>query len=251
MGIELKQLFNPKLKLALGIGLLVILIFGLTHFNFQGVLHSLLIWVKNLGVLGPVVFIALYILATLLFVPGSILTIGGGVLFGVVWGSIYVVISATLGASLAFLIGRYLLRAWVAQQIQRNAKFKAVDQAVGKQGWKIVLLTRLSPLFPFNFLNYAFGVTQVFLKDYVLGSFGIIPGTVLYVYIGSLAGDLALMGMENQQIHPETQIAKWVIRLAGFIATVAVTVYITRVANQSLEESVVNSSNLPENNSES
>ncbi|MFB8788388.1 MAG: VTT domain-containing protein [Potamolinea sp.] len=134
---------------------------------------------------------------------------------------------------------------------ERNAKFKAVDEAVGKQGWKIVLLTRLSPLFPFNFLNYAFGVTQVSLKDYVLGSFGIIPGTVLYVYIGSLAGDLALMGMENQQMHPETQIAKWVIRLAGFIATVAVTVYITRVANQALEKSVVNSSNLPGNNSES
>ncbi|MFB8789154.1 MAG: TVP38/TMEM64 family protein [Potamolinea sp.] len=248
---QIKQPFNRKFKLVLGICLLVSLIFGITHFNFQVYLQSLLIWVKSLGIFGPIAFIAIYNLATVLFVPGSILTIGGGVLFGVVWGSIYVFVAAILGAILAFMIGRYLLRGWVAKQIEANAKFKAIDQAVGQEGWKIVLLTRLSPVFPFNFLNYAFGVTQVSLKDYILGSFGIIPGTVLYVYIGSLAGDLAMMGMENQQTNPETQIAKWVIRVVGLIATVAVTVYITRVANKSLEESVVNSSNLPGNNSES
>lgn len=251
MASQIKQTFKGKLKLALVICLLVSLIFGITHLNLQVHLQSLLIWVKSLGVFGPIAFIAIYNLATLLFVPGSILTIGGGVLFGLVWGSLYVVVAATLGATLAFLMGRYLLRAWVAKQIERNAKFKAIDEAVGKEGWKIVLLTRLSPVFPFNFLNYAFGVTKVSLKDYVLGSFGIIPGTVLYVYIGSLAGNLAMMGMENQQISPETQIAKWIIRVVGFIATVAVTVYVTRVANQALEKSVENSSNLPGHNSES
>lgn len=248
---HIKQPFKGKLKLVLGICLLVSLIFGITHFNFYGVLQSSLIWVKSLGIFEPIAFIAIYNLATLLFVPGSILTIGGGVLFGVVWGSIYVFVAAILGATLAFLIGRYLLRGWVAKQIEANAKFKAIDQAVGQEGWKIVLLTRLSPVFPFNFLNYAFGVTQVPLKDYILGSFGIIPGTVLYVYIGSLAGDLAMMGMENQHTNPETQIAKWIIRVVGFIATVAVTVYITKVANHALEESVVASSNLSKNNSES
>ena len=248
---QLKQPFNGKLKLVLGSCLLLVLIFGITHFNFQGLLQSLLIWVRSLGVLGPIAFIAIYIFATLMFVPGSILTIGGGVLFGVVLGSIYVVVAAMLGASFAFLIGRYLLRAWVAKQIETNAKFKAIDQAVGKEGWKIVLLTRLSPVFPFNFLNYAFGVTHVSLKNYVLGSFGIIPGTVLYVYIGSLAGNLAMMDMENQPPITETQIARWVIRVVGFIATVAVTVYVTKVANQALNESVSPSSNLSGNQQES
>jgi uncharacterized membrane protein YdjX (TVP38/TMEM64 family) len=251
MDNQIKQPFNGKLKLVLGICLLLVLIFGITHFNFQGLLQSLLIWVRSLGVLGSITFIAIYILATILFVPGAILTIGGGVLFGVIWGSIYVVVAATLGAILAFLIGRYLLRAWLTKQIETNAKFKAIDQAVGKEGWKIVLLTRLSPIFPFNFLNYAFGVTQVSLKDYVLGSFGIIPGTVLYVYIGSLAGNVAMMGMENQITMTQTQIARWVIRVVGFIATVAVTVYVTKVANQALNESVSPSSNLLGNQQES
>lgn len=251
MASQFKQAFKDKLKLLMVICLLVSFIFGITHLNLQVYLQSLLIWVISLGVFGPIAFIAIYNLATLLFVPGSILTIGGGVLFGVVLGSFYVVVAATLGATLAFLMGRYFLRDWVAKQIERNAKFKTIDEAVGQEGWKIVLLTRLSPVFPFNFLNYAFGLTKVSLKDYVLGSFGIIPGTVLYVYIGSLAGDLAMMGMENQQTTPETQIAKWVIRVVGFIATIAVTVYVTKVANHALEKSVENSSNLPPNNSES
>ncbi|MFB8788387.1 MAG: VTT domain-containing protein [Potamolinea sp.] len=137
MAIESKQPFNRNLKLALGIGLLIILIFGITYFNFQKLLPSLLISVKSLGTWESIVFIALYILATLLFVPGSILTIGGGVLFGVVWGSIYVVIAATLGASLAFLIGRYLLRAWVAQQMNVMLSLKLLMKQLGNRDGKL------------------------------------------------------------------------------------------------------------------
>ncbi len=115
-----------------------------------------------------IAFIAIYNLATLLFVPGSLLTVKGGCLFGIVWGSVYVLIAATLGAIWAFLLGRYLSRDWVCQKIGKNSQFQAIDRAVMQEGWKIVLLTRLSPIFPFNLLNYAFGVTQVSLKDYIL-----------------------------------------------------------------------------------
>jgi uncharacterized membrane protein YdjX (TVP38/TMEM64 family) len=204
-------------------------------FNPQQLLRSALQWIDSLGPTGAIAFIGLYILATVAFLPGSIITLGAGVVFGVVLGSIYVFIGATLGATAAFLVGRYLARGWVSQKIAGNTKFRAIDEAVGKEGFKIVVLTRLSPVFPFNLLNYAFGVTGVSLKDYVLGSVGMIPGTIMYVYIGSLAGNLARIGAENQPTNPTVQ---WAIRIIGLIATVGVTVYVTRVARKALEEKV-------------
>ena len=145
-------------------------------------------WVANLGLWGPIVFLVLYVLACFCFVPGSVLTLGAGALFGVVKGTMMVSLSATLGATVAFLVGRYLARDWVARKIEKNPQFRAVDRAVAEEGWKIVLLTRLSPIFRFNLLNYAFGLTRVRLRDYVLASWiGTLPGTILYVYIGSLA----------------------------------------------------------------
>jgi uncharacterized membrane protein YdjX (TVP38/TMEM64 family) len=155
------------------------------------------------------------------------------------WGSVCVLIAATLGAIWAFLLGRYLSRDWLRRQIGKNPKFQAIDRAVGKEGWKIVLLTRLSPIFPFNLLNYAFGVTQVSLKDYILGSLGMIPGTVMYVYMGSLASDLAAIDMSNPPTTTETQIIQWVIRIIGLIATIAVTVYMTRLAKKALDQSIL------------
>ncbi|MGL5192769.1 MAG: TVP38/TMEM64 family protein, partial [Chroococcales cyanobacterium] len=140
-----------------------------------------------------------------------------------------------LGAIAAFLVGRYLARGWISQKIEGNQKFAAIDQAVAREGLKIVLLTRLSPIFPFNLLNYSFGITGVSLKDYALGSIGMIPGTLMYVYIGSLAGDLARIGTENQPTNPTLQ---WSIRILGLIATVAVTLYVTRIARQALDEEV-------------
>jgi uncharacterized membrane protein YdjX (TVP38/TMEM64 family) len=201
--------------------------------NIHLLLQQSLIWVKNLGSLGPIAFVIIYNLATIFFIPGSVLTLGGGVLFGVFWGSIYVFIAATFGAIFAFLIGRYLSRDWVYKQIEKYPKFQAIDRAVAREGWKIVLLTRLSPLFPFNLLNYALGITQVSLKDYIFGSIGMFPGTVMYVYIGSLAGDIATIGTQSQPTNP---ILQWTIRIIGFAATVAVTVYVTRIARKALEE---------------
>ncbi|WP_228019933.1 TVP38/TMEM64 family protein [Sphaerospermopsis sp. LEGE 08334] len=200
--------------------------------NPQAILKDALQWIDSLGTVGAIAFIAIYIMATVAFLPGSILTLGAGVLFDVFWGSVYVFIGATLGATAAFLIGRYLARNWVIKKIADNKKFAAIDKAVGREGLKIVLLTRLSPIFPFNLLNYAFGVTAVSLKDYFLGCVGMIPGTIMYVYIGSLAGNLALIGTENQ---PTNSTLTWMIRIVGFIATVAVTIYVTKIAKKALE----------------
>lgn len=231
--------FNSRHKLIIISSLVIILIVAVQSFNIRGLLQASLLWVESLGGLAPVVFIVIYNLATVLFIPGSLLTLKGGCLFGMVWGSIYVTIAATFGAICAFLIGRYLSRDWVCRKIESNPKFKAINQAVKKEGWKIVLLTRLSPIFPFNLLNYAFGVTQVSLRDYVLGSIGMIPATVVYVYIGSLATDLATLNLSNQPSTKETQIAQWVIRGIGLIATVAVTIYVTHLAKKALDESIL------------
>jgi uncharacterized membrane protein YdjX (TVP38/TMEM64 family) len=207
-------------------------------FSPQNWLLNALQWIDGIGPSAAIAFMLLYIVATVAFLPGSVLTLGAGVVFGVVWGSIYVFIGATLGATGAFLVGRYLARGWVSKKIADNHKFKAIDEAVGKEGLKIVLLTRLSPIFPFNLLNYAYGVTGVSLKDYVMGSVGMIPGTITYVYIGSLAGNLATIGAgtETPQANPTVQ---WSIRIIGLIATVAVTLYVTKIAKKALDKEIL------------
>ncbi|OKH14780.1 TVP38/TMEM64 family protein [Fischerella major NIES-592] len=233
-----KRRFSLHLKLLMVSGLVAITVVATKQFNVQELLRTSLIWVESLGSCGVAAFIVIYNVATILFIPGTLLTMSGGVLFGVVWGSVYVAIAATLGATWAFLIGRYLCRDVVCRMIQGNAKFKAIDKAVAQEGFKIVLLTRLSPVLPFNLLNYAFGVTQVSLRDYILGSLGMIPGTVMYVYLGSLVGDLAMLGKPDQSSSPETQIIQWVIRGVGLMATVAVTIYLARLAKKALNTTV-------------
>jgi uncharacterized membrane protein YdjX (TVP38/TMEM64 family) len=203
-------------------------------FHPQVFLQQALDWVKSLGPLSAVAFIGLYILAAVAFFPGAILTLGAGAVFGLIGGSVYVFIGATLGAAAAFLIGRYLARGWIAQKIAGNDRFQAIDEAVGREGFKIVLLTRLSPVFPFSFLNYAYGLTKVSFKDYLLGSVGMIPGTILYVYIGTLAGSLSSIGSKTQ---PEMRV-QWAIRILGFLATVAVSIYVTRIARKALETQI-------------
>ena len=198
-------------------------------------LRQALQWINGLGPAGALAFIALYVVATVAFLPGSILTLGAGAVFGIVAGTIYALAGATLGAIAAFLVGRYLARGWVAGKIKDNPKFLAIDRAVGQAGFRIVLLTRLSPAFPFNLLNYAFGITAVSLRDYALASVGMIPGALMYVYIGSLAGSLATLGSASTPAHSELQ---WALRIVGLVATVAVTVYITRIARRALAERI-------------
>ena len=198
-----------------------------------GALRGLLQWISLLGAIAPVVFIASYIMACVLFIPGSIMTIGAGVLFGVAWGSVYVSIGATIGATLAFLIGRYFARDWVAARLAGNPTFEAIDAAVGREGWKIVGLTRLSPVFPFNLLNYAYGLTRVSLRDYVIASWiGMLPGAVMYTYIGSLIGDLTRLG-NTPTARPA---GFWILNVVGFAATVGVALYAARIARQALAQ---------------
>jgi uncharacterized membrane protein YdjX (TVP38/TMEM64 family) len=234
---EKSAIRKPSLrsKLILEVVLFLAVLGAARLLPLQELLRRVLEWIARLGPLGPAVFIAIYILACVLFVPGSILTLGAGVLFGVIQGSVIVSIASTLGATCAFLVGRYFAREWVARKMEGREKFKALDEAVAKEGWKIVGLTRLSPLFPFNLLNYAFGLTKVSLRHYFFASWiGMMPGTVMYVYIGSLAGDLAMIGGQERGKTP----AEWALYIVGLMATVTVTVYVTRLARRALERKV-------------
>jgi uncharacterized membrane protein YdjX (TVP38/TMEM64 family) len=221
------------LKLALAVVGLIALVVAARHLGAGRAIADTLRWVAALGTAAPLAFIAIYIMACVFFVPGSILTLGGGVLFGVVWGSVYVSIGAMAGATCAFLIGRYIARDWIARKIAANARFAAIDAAVGREGWKIVALTRLSPVFPFNLLNYAFGLTRVRLFDYVLASWlAMSPGIVMYSYLGSLAGDVARLGAG-----PRTRTrAQWALDLVGLAATIAIAVYAARFARGALAQ---------------
>ena len=194
--------------------------------DVRSLLRETLDWIEGLGGWGPVLFVLIYIVATVLFLPGSVLTLGAGALFGVGWGSVYVSIGSVLGATAAFLVGRYFARDWVAKKIAGNTAFAAIDHAVAKEGWKIVGLTRLSPAFPFSLLNYAFGLTQVKLRDYVLASWiGMMPGTVMYVYVGSLAHSAG-----DRTRTP----GEWALLGLGLLATMAVTLFVTRLARAAL-----------------
>jgi uncharacterized membrane protein YdjX (TVP38/TMEM64 family) len=187
--------------------------------------------VDGLGVWGPIVFIAGYALACVAFVPASLLTLAAGALFGLVKGTVYVLAGATLGATAAFFIARYFARDWVAARVQKDPRFAAIDAAIAGQGRKVVFLLRLSPVIPFNVLNYALGLTQVRAVDYVVASAGMIPGTVLYVYSGKLAGIVA--GATNASVAPRGP-AFYVVLGLGLAATAAVTVLVTRLAKRAL-----------------
>lgn len=186
-------------------------------------------WIAGLGFWGYVIFGAVYIVATVAMAPGSPLTIAAGLVFGAL-GFPLVVIAATIGAALAFLVGRYLARARVESTTARRPKFRAVDQAVTEDGWKVVMLLRLSPLVPFNLQNYLFGVTDVKFWHYVAATFvGIMPGSALYVYLGAIGAAAGSGGSQGG-------VLQWVFFIVGLLATIVVTVLITRKAKARLEK---------------
>ena len=192
-------------------------------------------WINDLGSWAAITFIGLYILMTVGFVPGTIPTLAAGALFGVVTGTIYVSIGATIGALLAFLIGRRFARTRVANRMENNPKLKTVDRAIGKQGGKIVFLLRLSPVFPFTLLNYFLGVTKVKASSYTFASWiGMLPGTLMYVYIGSLIGDIASIAAGGR----ERTNAEWAFYIGGLVVTVIVTLFITKIARKALDKNV-------------
>ena len=190
--------------------------------------------IQELGAVGILLFIVGYVLATVAFVPGSLLTLAAGAVYGIGRGTAIVLVAATIGASLAFLIARYVARSAVEARLKGHEKFSAVDRAVGRQGFRIVLLLRLSPVFPFNALNYALGLTRVRFRDYLLASIGMLPGTLLYVYYGKAAGSVAEIaaGMEMM----DRSIWHYVALGVGLVATIVVTAVITRSARRALRE---------------
>jgi uncharacterized membrane protein YdjX (TVP38/TMEM64 family) len=216
-------------RIAIGVVVLVAVIVLGKHFSAQ--LPQLTATVDALGAWGPIAFIAAYALACVAFVPASLLTLAAGALFGVVKGTIFVLLGATLGATGAFLIARYVARDWVAQRIARDARFTAIDAAIAAQGRQVVFLLRLSPVVPFNVLNYALGLTQVRVLDYVVASAGMIPGTLLYVYSGHLARVVA--GASSGTAPPRGAAFYTVLGL-GLAATLAVTILVTRLARRAL-----------------
>ena len=196
-------------------------------------LGAFLEFAEGLGVWGLILLAVVYVIATVFMLPGSILTLGAGFAFGLVKGTLAVMAGSVLGALAAFLVGRYFARGFVEQKAKENPKFNAIDRAVEREGFKIVLLTRLSPVFPFNLLNYLFSITKVRTRDYFLASWlGMIPGTIMYVYLGAAAKDLTQILTGNL----EGGIWQKVLLGVGLAATIAVTVYVTRIARKALRE---------------
>ncbi len=217
--------------LALGLALILILV-AISFLPVGQWVKSFTDWVRHLGLAGAFVFIGVYALAAVLFLPGAIFTIAAGLVYGIVGGTAVALVGATLGAALAFLVGRYLLRKRIENSFKKNKKFAAIDQAIGKQGWKIVGLLRLSPLIPFNVSNYFYGVTSIGFWPYLLATFiGIIPGTLLYAYLGAI-GQAGLGGGGKKGHSP----LEWTFLGIGLLATIGVTVYVSRLAKKALQE---------------
>ena len=190
-------------------------------------------WVGGLGAWGPVVFVAAYAAATVAFVPGALMTLAAGAIFGLLEGVLYVFVAATLGASAAFLVARHLARGVIERRLAGNPRFASIDRAIAAEGRKIVFLLRLSPAFPFNMLNYALGLTKVRFGDYVVASLGMIPGTILYVYYGQVAGDVAALAGGAAV---DKGVGYYVVLGLGLVATLLVTALVTSRARRALRE---------------
>jgi uncharacterized membrane protein YdjX (TVP38/TMEM64 family) len=183
--------------------------------------------------LGALAFVPLYALWVTLLLPGVCASMLAGALYGTLWGSVLVFVGACLGAEAAFLLGRHWLRGWSRRRLARVPRLAAVERAVSREGLKLVLLTRLSPAFPFSLLNLAYGLSDVSLRDYTIGLIGILPGTILFCGLGALAGDVARFG---SVLSGQADLATWGLRIIGIGATIAVVWIVARQAQKALED---------------
>ena len=217
---------------AVGLAILVVALLGLP---VRSSLALAIGWIAAHREIAWVVFIGLYALATVALVPGLLLTVAAGAIFGLTRGVVLVSIGSVAGATAAFFVGRTVARDWVRAKIAAWPRFRGLDRALAERGFWVVLLTRLSPAFPFILLNYAYGVTSVRPGSYVVASWiGMLPATVLYVYAGSLAANLtqAIAG----DVHPGP--SRWILLGVGLLATVAVSVLVARLATRSLDAEI-------------
>jgi len=185
------------------------------------------------GRAAPVAFIVIYAIAVVALIPGAPLTIAGGALFGALRGAVYAVIGAALGSTVAFLLARYVARRAIAQQIARMPRVAAIDRAVCADGRRIVMLLRLSPLVPFNFLNYALGLSTISVGDFLLATIGMVPGAFMYAYVGKIAGEALALAGQAQVPHDTSYYAALV---AGLAATIAATTLVARTARRALRD---------------
>lgn len=214
--------------------LFVALVLGvLVYLDAQKEVLELLVWLDAQGIWGPLLFILIMTLVVVLLLPGIIFTTGAGFAFGVVAGSAYVVIGTTLGAASAFLLARHCFGERTTRFVMRRAKLRLVSDELIPQGWKIVLLSRLVPFFPFKLSNYFFGLTRFSLRGFVGGTFvGIIPFSVHNAYLGSLAADFATLGVRD----PERTPMEWGLYGAGLVAAIMVVIYLNRLAGRALSK---------------
>lgn len=225
--------FATEGLIALAVLLAALAVAGITFLDAETEVLALIEWCREQTFWAPVLFIAIYALAVVLVLPGFVLTLGSGFLFGVLEGSVIVVIGETLGATIAFLVGRALFGTRLAAALANHPRFSFVNQRMRQNGWKVVLFTRMIPLFPFKLSNYFFGVVRYPFPGFVLGTLiGVIPLTVTTVYLGSIAADIATLG-----VRPEKRaLWEWFVYAGGLLATMAAAVYVVRLGRQALKD---------------
>lgn len=240
--MAVKLTWHSAARIGLSILLLGVITFAIFTFPVEKILKDFLLWLKqDLGPWGPFVLAIAYVPLTVLAVPASVLTLGGGYLFGLPTGFVADSIGATLGATAAFLLGRTIGRSYVISKLKNYPKFQAIAIAIQGSGFKIVLLLRLVPLLPFNMLNYLLSVTPVPIREYMLATWvGMMPVTFAFVYVGTTLKDL------SDVTHGWAEVSKtrWVLMASGFLVSVILMVYITRVAKASLEKELAENADL-------
>lgn len=215
------------------LALLAVVILFLVGSRAGSLVTAFVGWIDHLGPWGPTFFIVGYIAGVVAMLPAVLFTLAAGALFGVAMGTTYVFLAATVGAALSFLIARNFARGAIESRLASYPKFAAIDRAVAAEGRKVVFLLRLSPVFPFVLLNYGLGLTRVSFADFFVASPGMLPGTLLYVYYGSVAGDLARLAGGRPA---EKGLYDWLFIALGLAATAAVTALITRTASRALAD---------------
>ncbi len=186
------------LRILLAIIIIAVIVWVGISYRDQLNLQNIQTTVQGFGMWAPVIFILIYIVATVAFLPGLIVTLAGGLLFGPIWGVVYNLIGAVIGASIAFLISRYLASDWVANKT--GGRLKKLIDGVNNEGWRFVAIVRLVPVLPFNLLNYALGLTRIPAWEYIIASaVFMLPGTIAYTYVGSL-GEAFIQGGGTQLV---------------------------------------------------
>jgi uncharacterized membrane protein YdjX (TVP38/TMEM64 family) len=217
------------------IGIVIALFLTMKFLPVQQWLRNFNDWVSQMGVVGILILIVVYAVATVLLAPGSVLTIGAGFAFGLWKGFVAVSTGSTVGAALAFLVARFIARGKIERIAQRNEKFRRIDNVIGKQGAKLIFLLRLSPIIPFNVSNYFYGLTGVKFWPYMLASWiGMMPGTFLYVYIGTAGNAAASAAAGGEAMKHGWQY--WTFMSVGLVATIVVTIWVTRIARNALQK---------------